>query len=527
MATLIDAVCLLDKLDNIPPFQCWLVGGNSEEEAYLRNLPLKHHGLKKLYKQGRWLAWGRVEPTALAELYSRSLVTVVPSHFEQFGLVAIESMVCGTPVIAAKSGGLEETVVPGITGETFPVDNSAALADVLSAYLRNPQKSVWQGTNSILWGKQFDSDYAFSRLYSVVSDGKDLGNSLKPTSFNWRKLVVSEFLPEVEQLVAHPMSSYEDVSGNSQITFSFKKKNTKLCCKLITPRPHTLTSMLPLPVELFPPVEQKEIVHRYRLFDNSDLCPKLVASSDDGIILSEWLPERKIDYPEKELHIARYFINEFSDFGQKLAESHNRKRLQGMLDGFEVKCSLSDILEVDMAAAKANSILTGGVERFHRIHPQLEMHRIRLLLEKNTWVLDPSLITRLKTVVVLVLETFQFVPGQVQLCHGSLKPVHVLQNRDQLVVCDLDNSVYAAGPLDVIHWLYSDGRLLNSLPIPDAVVNLRKIFADDEEFILGVGWLIVFTIYKLINCTLHGDLKAAHVISKYLSGICEAMHGIN
>lgn len=60
-----------------------------------------------------------VGPVAHAQLpwyFSAAAVTVVPSYHESFGLVALESLACGTPVIAARVGGLTRTVVDGLNG---------------------------------------------------------------------------------------------------------------------------------------------------------------------------------------------------------------------------------------------------------------------------------------------------------------------------------------------------------------------------------------------------------------------------
>jgi hypothetical protein len=72
---------------------------------------------------------------------------VVPSTFEQFGLVAVEAMACGCPVVASRTGGFQDTIVEGLTGEFVPVDCAQSLANVLTGYLRNPQRSAWQGKN--------------------------------------------------------------------------------------------------------------------------------------------------------------------------------------------------------------------------------------------------------------------------------------------------------------------------------------------------------------------------------------------
>jgi len=55
----------------------------------------------------------------LPELYRNAYVTVMPSRYEAFGLVAVESLSCGTPVLAADTGGLREIVWNGENGFLF------------------------------------------------------------------------------------------------------------------------------------------------------------------------------------------------------------------------------------------------------------------------------------------------------------------------------------------------------------------------------------------------------------------------
>jgi len=61
--------------------------------------------------------------------YSAADVVVMPSHYESFGLVALEAMACGTPVVASDVGGLSYTVEDGVTGFLVPHRNPLALAD--------------------------------------------------------------------------------------------------------------------------------------------------------------------------------------------------------------------------------------------------------------------------------------------------------------------------------------------------------------------------------------------------------------
>ncbi len=78
---------------------------------------------------------GRRGQDTLPYYYSAADVVVMPSHYESFGMVALEAMSCGTPVIATQVGGLAFLVQDGVTGFHIPVDDPAALAERLITIL--------------------------------------------------------------------------------------------------------------------------------------------------------------------------------------------------------------------------------------------------------------------------------------------------------------------------------------------------------------------------------------------------------
>ena len=72
---------------------------------------------------------GQVDHTELPLYYNAADVCVVPSYYESFGLVALESMACGTPVVATRVGGLSTIIQHGRTGYLKPWRCPDAFAD--------------------------------------------------------------------------------------------------------------------------------------------------------------------------------------------------------------------------------------------------------------------------------------------------------------------------------------------------------------------------------------------------------------
>jgi D-inositol-3-phosphate glycosyltransferase len=74
----------------------------------------------------------------LADYYRAADVTVVPSYNESFGLVALESQACGTPVVAAAVGGLTTAVADDVSGVLVDGHDPDQWAKVLADLLRTP-----------------------------------------------------------------------------------------------------------------------------------------------------------------------------------------------------------------------------------------------------------------------------------------------------------------------------------------------------------------------------------------------------
>ncbi len=78
---------------------------------------------------------GTVEHDELPGYYSMASVCVVPSYYESFGLVALEAMACGTPVVASDVGSFKNIIQSGKTGYVLSDDAPGTLADKIALFL--------------------------------------------------------------------------------------------------------------------------------------------------------------------------------------------------------------------------------------------------------------------------------------------------------------------------------------------------------------------------------------------------------
>jgi glycosyltransferase involved in cell wall biosynthesis len=89
---------------------------------------------------------GGVARSEVPGLIRDSDVVVAVPWYEPFGIVPLEAMACGRPVVAAAVGGMLDTVVPGVTGEHVTPRDPAALAATLRGLLDDPDRRKAYGT---------------------------------------------------------------------------------------------------------------------------------------------------------------------------------------------------------------------------------------------------------------------------------------------------------------------------------------------------------------------------------------------
>ena len=109
---------------------------------------------------------GGLSRDILPAYYAAADVCVVPSHYEPLGLVALEAMASGTPVIASDVGGLKYTVVPQETGLLAPPKNEAVFADAIDRLLGD---SLWRQQLGHTARQRVETYFSWDRIASQLS----------------------------------------------------------------------------------------------------------------------------------------------------------------------------------------------------------------------------------------------------------------------------------------------------------------------------------------------------------------------
>ena len=126
----------------VPNFKLVMLGRFAREEAYvkkLRSIQKKHD----LFRRVKWLGLR----TNVEDFMAAFDVLAVPSIEEPLGLVALEALAAGTPVVAARTGGLPEIVRPGENGILVPPKDPRQLAAAIIEMAKSADERKRLGEN--------------------------------------------------------------------------------------------------------------------------------------------------------------------------------------------------------------------------------------------------------------------------------------------------------------------------------------------------------------------------------------------
>ncbi|MBF8267294.1 MAG: glycosyltransferase family 1 protein [Dehalococcoidia bacterium] len=162
---LIRAMAQLEQRDSV---RALIVGGEPGGDPEIRRLEAMASELG-ISSQVSFL--GRVEQEQLPTYYNAADVCVVPSYYESFGLVALEAMACGTPVIASRVGGLPTVVKGGVTGYLIPWRCPEPFADGLDVLLKSPaiRRAMGRASRRLALGMRWsDTAEQMLALYQLL-----------------------------------------------------------------------------------------------------------------------------------------------------------------------------------------------------------------------------------------------------------------------------------------------------------------------------------------------------------------------
>jgi D-inositol-3-phosphate glycosyltransferase len=103
----------------------------------------------------------------LAPVFRAADVVAVPSHNESFGLVALEAQACGTPVVAARVGGLPVAVADGVSGLLVDGHGAESWADALAAVALDPARRLAAG--AVAHARRFSWDRTTDALLQTYT----------------------------------------------------------------------------------------------------------------------------------------------------------------------------------------------------------------------------------------------------------------------------------------------------------------------------------------------------------------------
>ena len=168
--TLIEAVGILHKegvLDR-HPFCLAVIGGDTQSyrEQMSAEMERLHAMRESLGILDLITFLGKRDQDTLPYYYSAAEAVVVPSHYESFGLVALEAMACGTPVVASETGGLAFLVRDGETGFHVPTADPDALAEKLRLIIQDDELRAQLGEQAV----EYAQSYTWSMVVEQVID---------------------------------------------------------------------------------------------------------------------------------------------------------------------------------------------------------------------------------------------------------------------------------------------------------------------------------------------------------------------
>jgi glycosyltransferase involved in cell wall biosynthesis len=145
----------------VPDLQIRIVGDGPERAAL-------EDRARELQLAGTARLLGDVSREQLVEEYANADCFCLPSVQEGFGIVFLEAMTAGLPVVACRAAAIPEVVLDGRTGVLVPPRDPDALARALGDLLAAPDRGILLGTAGRQWAATFTPERVARRFLDAV-----------------------------------------------------------------------------------------------------------------------------------------------------------------------------------------------------------------------------------------------------------------------------------------------------------------------------------------------------------------------
>lgn len=490
-------------------FITWIIGGDEIEIETLKSWIEKDDVLNEIHQSGKLMLWGRIINDALPEFYSRASICVMPSYNETFGMVAVEAMLCGCPVLASNTGGLKNVIKNAYSGFLLEPGNDEILFKYLFLLLTNLELKKWLSKNAKNWAKKnFTREATFS-LYPLIYSNK-LGNNqsdfhILKNDINRIQLIVKEELGELNNL-ENLSTSQHNVYENEH--FVIKEFNEKLCSQ----------SYLIFNIADNQVIHNAEELYNRSIFFNDFLyAPKILNYyNKDHIIIYEKL--KKLDI-EIDIEDITKLICAIKKFGEtySVKEINSAKQKCELLYKSKKMNTYNEYISI---GNELNFPLTNGIKTNHRIHPQLDIKYSYEFYMRQCKNYQDTYWKELELVCKNLLK-LDFLCDEIWLAQGEINTGHLFTKNNQIFLVDYETARYAFGELDIAMWLVNNYIWTESnIEIDvDKVVELsNRLTKSNLSAQLTILWMISEIIYK-INRIHAYDIHHLKRITKYLDFI--------
>lgn len=495
----LDALEILAECSHVPEYEVHLISESSDGVRQLLRLTAAYPRLRVERQTGKLVV---KEMGGDAELAGRTCTTVVTEWSHRTEEWVSKALRAGSAVVAPRNGSAAAMIIQGVTGTLFPPGDIACLAAVLGAYLRNSAASQLMGQNAARLERIRRPVTAPDSQAREGAAGSSFGGwdvTLRFDEMAHKRAVV-------ERLLRQPLTEFLPIEVGKHSAFRVTAGGERYFTKFFLDRSSDVSWVVP--PGTFDSRRPARVAWNRSVFNSGNaVAPRVVAADSEAgvpVLVTEWVAETMVmdgESADQTVAAVAARCREFEPIGDSglLAEYHAR------LDALDAEPGEEALAAFDTFSARLNAPVNGGFHAFARVHPQVELMRLRYLLQSGAWPVPHALRCRAIGAINLLLQ------GPLSRCRPSLaqtdpQPKHYLLRDEEPILCDFEHCLYVVGPLDEAFWLV-DACFTNQSRASKgtALRRLRRMTSDDDMFSLGCAWLLAETLYQVLTSYVTGD----------------------